>query len=946
MSLRLRVRGIVGLALLVASSLAGSVTAKEDPQALPRDESIVVRTLTNGMRVCFCPNANPKGAVSIALYMDVGSVQEQDDQRGYAHFVEHMAFDGSMHFPPGTVRPYFDYIGASGGRLNGRTSYDWTVYLAHLPSYDAESLRRTLLFFADVGRSLRFDSQEVEKEKPVIVAEARDRPDPAGNEDAAVRSLALRDSRYLHRAPIGDLDVVRSATSESLRAFYRAWYRPERAVLVVVGDVGWTTLEPIVERLFANWKASGPRPPAIDRGVTVPGTQDVRVQTDPETLLSSIRIVHRRPAAVLTDRHRVRDSMLHYLAANMLERRLKSRKGNGVAFRTLFGSVDWFRCRSFATSAWGATAEPEAWKTALRALVMEIRRARTEGFTPAELAEVRTSWQVEGTEVETSQRTSALAENLLSQLDIGMAPTRVKPWRNVRNEILAGVAAADVNASLRSTWDWSRIGLVITLPRPEKGATAPTVPDVRAELEACLRGPIDAPSPSTAEPRSVAPVVKLVDEEPQAGRFVARRHYPELDVRTARTGNGVHVQWKPVDGKSVHVTATFFGGILEEKKEVRGITDVLCRALAQGRITIGKHDEKAVARYLQAHDLTWSTRRDTAHFALTIGAPSDKLEAALRLLHAAVRELKIESGALEDAKEATAYEAWKDYEDPWARAESNLEWYLSGSDVRFRPIRQETCEALTGPQTQTWLDRLLRTAPMEVAIVGGFQTDDVEVLAQRWLGSLPQRPDRFDALRALQKLSQWKLPQAFRDTGRAKGTRAAVTVAWRGADDLRGHLRLTAVAFILKGRLYDTVRERDGLTYSISVSYELHDYEGMRRIRVDLTTDPDKAARAATRVREVVAQFAADGPTEAEVVAAQRMISSQVALVRASSEPWSMLLPRRRALRIPLEGLHALLERPKITQEGLAATARQTLRPDRRVQIIVDPNEPNNAEAK
>src|SRR5499427_7550740 len=206
--------------------------------ALPFDAAVKTGSLPNGLKYYIRQNGRPAQRVSMRLAVKAGSMMEADDQRGLAHLIEHMAFNGSTHFKPGEVFAYFESVGARlGPHVNAYTSFDETVYMLDLPSDKPEILQKAMFALSDYAGGLTLSPEEIDKERPVVIEEWR----LGLGAGARIRDkqfpLLFYKSRYAERLPIGSPDVIRNAPPARLKAFYDTWYRPERMALVIVGDV-------------------------------------------------------------------------------------------------------------------------------------------------------------------------------------------------------------------------------------------------------------------------------------------------------------------------------------------------------------------------------------------------------------------------------------------------------------------------------------------------------------------------------------------------------------------------------------------------------------------------------------------------------------------------------------------------------------------------------------
>src|ERR671913_2305675 len=300
-TLRLLLIVMVTAAALPARPLAQAV-APAAPQAsfssserLPFDAAVITGTLPNGLQYSVRRNTRPEKRVMLQLAVKAGSVDEADDQQGLAHFLEHMAFNGTNRFKPGELIAALESTGARlGPHVNAYTSFDETVYMFTLPTDKEGLVEKGMQALADFAGGMSLDPVEIDKERGVVVEEWR------GGLGAGSR---LRDqqipvlyygSKYAERLPIGKPDVLKAFTPATLREFYARWYRPDRMALVVVGDIDPAAIEAQVKTMFGPMQK--PSTPAPVRSYDVPLHSDllVAVATDPEATQSSVSVLRKR----------------------------------------------------------------------------------------------------------------------------------------------------------------------------------------------------------------------------------------------------------------------------------------------------------------------------------------------------------------------------------------------------------------------------------------------------------------------------------------------------------------------------------------------------------------------------------------------------------------------------------------------------------------------------
>src|ERR671918_1238775 len=241
--------------------LAGSVhpTAQDLNAPLPLDPAVRTGTLPNGLKWFVRHNARPEKRVALRLAVKAGSIDEDDDQRGLAHVLEHMAFNGTAHFKPGELVAYLESIGARfGPHVNAYTSYDETVYMLNVPTDREGVLERGFVALSDFAGGMTLDPREIDRERGVVIEEWRGRLGANARMQVVHGKAIYGASKYTERLPIGTPEVLKTFTPQRLRDFYDKWYRPDRMAVIVVGDIEPAAAEKLVAKHFSPLKARGP----------------------------------------------------------------------------------------------------------------------------------------------------------------------------------------------------------------------------------------------------------------------------------------------------------------------------------------------------------------------------------------------------------------------------------------------------------------------------------------------------------------------------------------------------------------------------------------------------------------------------------------------------------------------------------------------------------------
>ncbi len=322
--LRKRVASLIGALALVVFVVGLSAQALSVSQPLPVDPAVRTGELANGMRYYIRRNTLPANRVSMRLAVNVGSIHEEDDQRGLAHFLEHMAFNGSENFKPGELIAFLESIGARfGPHVNAYTSFDETVYMLEVPIDKPGYLDRGMLALHDFAAGATLAAEEIEKERGVVIEEWRGRLGAGSRLTEKQLPVIFAGSRYAQRLPIGTPEVLKSFPRQRLADFYRKWYRPDQMAIVVVGDVDPDEAQQLVDKRFGVIARPTTAVGTVDRSVPPNKVILYSVATDPEAQAWTIAVAYKR--SIESDRTvgDYRRLLIQQIVAQMLNLRLR-----------------------------------------------------------------------------------------------------------------------------------------------------------------------------------------------------------------------------------------------------------------------------------------------------------------------------------------------------------------------------------------------------------------------------------------------------------------------------------------------------------------------------------------------------------------------------------------------------------------------------------------------
>ncbi|HEY0131160.1 MAG TPA: pitrilysin family protein, partial [Allosphingosinicella sp.] len=467
-------RCLLALLLLVAAPVqaAGDSSWFYKNTDIPPDPAWTFGTLPNGLRYAVRRNAVPEGQVSVRLRIDAGSLHEEEKERGWAHFVEHMAVRGTKNFGDGEVRETWQRLGASfGSDTNASTEPTQTVYMLDLPRADRASLDTSLRLLADMADTALFDPKIVDTERGVVLSEYGRRTELAVKLREMMMPLFYGGLKYAQRDTIGTEATLKGADAAGLKAFYERWYRPDRATLVMVGDADPRLMEELIAARFGGWKPSGPAPSEPDYGAPADVPQRTAAIAYPGSphfaTLSWIRPYRRVPPS----KAREQRNLARTLASRILNRRLEAKARGEAAF--LNAQVQAENSVNVAdTTQMSVMAKEGRWQQALTeayAILADALKAppsRTE--IDREMENIRTAGRA-AVQGDPTQRSQIRAGRLISAIDGNSVISTAQIQLALFEELAPSMTPEAVQAALKDMFQGSGPRLAMLSPAPVAG---------------------------------------------------------------------------------------------------------------------------------------------------------------------------------------------------------------------------------------------------------------------------------------------------------------------------------------------------------------------------------------------------------------------------------------------------------------------------------------------
>ncbi|MFN3584315.1 M16 family metallopeptidase [Phenylobacterium sp.] len=929
-------------AVLPAAAASPHTQASVGPAAWPQaasdlraDPDIRFGVLPNGMRYAIRKQSIPAGQGAFRLWFDAGSLDETDAQQGLAHFLEHMAFNGSKGVKEGEMLKMLERLGlAFGPDTNASTGFSETTYMLDLPRTDAETVETSLMLMREAASNLSIDPDAVDRERGVVLSEERARDTPGYRVVKERLAFWLKGQRLPTRMPIGKVEVLRTAPASEIADFYRRWYRPERAVFVAVGDFDVDAMEAKIRARFADWQGEGPAGVPPSEGRVQPRGPEAKLVLEPGAQLS-LQVAWISPPDHAPDtRAKRRRDLIENLGLAILNRRYATIAR--AADPPFIGAVAYqFQQEDEAEIALvSVNAEPARWAEAMAAAEQEQRRAVQYGVSQAELdreiEEMRALLRAAAAGAAT-RRQVELANEIVNSLADDQVVTSPADELAFFENVVKDLKAETVSTALKTVFQGQGPLVFMATPRPVDGGEKTLL----ATFEASRARPVSPPEAASA-------VSWPYESFGPAGKVAERREIADLGTTFVRFENGVRLTVKPTRFRDdeVLVRVNVGDGLLDLPSD-RQSPAWLANAWIEGGLK--KIDTDDMERVLAAkvYGARFGLTDDT--FAFTGSTRTGDLPTQLQVLAAYLSEPGLREEAFTRLK--AAYQTAHDQLESTDGGVLNrdLPGLLHAGDRRWTfPSQQEIAGARLDDLTGAVLPHV-EAGPVEVLVVGDVTVDDAIAAVAATFGALPPRPEPRPVPENARKVAFPKgggAPVVLTHKGRAD--QSIGLIAWPTADYFANpqQARETAVlGEVLKLRLLDELREAQGATYSpnVGVTHSLV-WPGWGYLAASVEVPPGKLPSFFDDVARIVANLKAKEPAADELARAKAPRLERLQKAQLTNQYWLGELsgaqadPRRLdAIRQTLPGTR------KVTAADVRRAAQAWLKDETAFRIEVRP---------
>jgi zinc protease len=846
-----------------ASGITPSLSAQDLSKKVPLDPNVRIGKLKNGLTYYIRKNEEPKNRAELRLAIKAGSILETDDQQGLAHFMEHMNFNGTTHFPKNELVNFLQKTGVRfGADLNAYTSFDETIYELPIPTDSAGLLDKGLLVLEDWAHGALLDPSEIEKERGVVLEESRmGRGAQQRMRDQFLKQI-LNNSRYAERLPIGKDSILKTFKPATIKAFYKDWYRPDLMAVIAVGDFDPNVVEAAIKQKFGSIPSPVKPKQRPTYRIPLDGSTNVAIVTDPEYPQNLIQVIYKQPEQKEKTLKDVRDNIIIGLYNSMIGQRMQelTQKANppflfGMSqYGSFMGDLDAYTSVAFAKDA-------GSMEVALKAVLEENARVQKFGFTEAELDRSKKD-MLNALERAFKEKDKTKSVNYTREY-IGHF-LNDKPFMGIEayfdlvKKNIDGIKVSEINhVASKYITDKNR-SVVLMGPEKSKG-------DMLTEAQ--IRKILDESGKDVTAYVDDVLDSPLLPTEPKAGKVVSEKQFPKLGMTELTLSNGVKVMLKPTNFKNdqILLKATAKGGysLFPGERPTGMFSSYMIESGG-----VGPYNQTQLQKFLAGK--TVNAGPYISELTEGIGGstnPKD-LETTLQLVYAYFTEprkdAEVVGGLL--ANQRAYLENQQKTVTPDKVFSDSLNAILTNHNPDRRPLTPETIDKVNLDRALTmYKDRFADASDFIFTFVGAFKIEQIKPLLEKYIGGLPST-DRDDT---------FKHPNIFPPKGRIEKTvykglepKSKVSLILSGEYDYspENNVQIEALQEVLQIKLIEALREEESGVYGVGVSQSTEKIpSGHYRFSIGFGCAPENVDKLVKRTIDEIGKIKTNGADKKDI---------------------------------------------------------------------------------
>ncbi|MEV4886077.1 insulinase family protein [Chitinophaga ginsengisegetis] len=905
---------------MLLSVVTGSIAhAQQTGETVPMDPEVTIGKLPNGFTYYIRKNTTPEKRAVMYLVNKAGSILETDEQRGLAHFLEHMAFNGTTHYPKNELVNYLQKSGVRfGADLNAYTGFDETVYQLPVSVEDKTVFRNAMQIMRDWAQELTLSDEEIDNERGVILEEKRQRLGSAQRIQDKVMPLSVNQSLYASRLPIGTEEVLKNFKHEQIRAFYKDWYRPDLQALIVVGDVNVAQIEKSIRAMFADLRS--PAQPKERKYTTIPltGKNQFLAVTDPEVATTRLELTIKQQGATIKTKTDFSNILIQSLFNSMVSDRMNevARQKNapflsgGAGFGKMMANLSGLSGR--------VVLKPGETEKGIKAWWTEIQRIKKYGFTEGELQRAKTSF-LSNVSLSYKERDKTPSESYVREYVKHFLEGEASPGSAYETALYKAITDTltlkGFNAVIQSYFKDTDRDLILVANDKQKDSLPSEATVLQWMNEAATA------SIAAYEDKKVLRTT-LLDSAPQPGTIISEKVIKDLGITSLELSNGLKVLLKPTSFKKDEILFNGFSrGGLSQVSDADFYNASIAASLVSAS-GVSDMTQAELRKLLTGKNVSVSPFISETSEGISGGAADEDLETALQLVYLYFTSPRKDPVMFSNMIEQARLSYANANKAPRQLYSDTLNAVMANYHFRKMQLPEQQLNLLDADQALAiYKNRFADAAGFIFTFVGNFNTDSIKPLLVKYLGSLPALHKQEDV-----KDLQLNYPQGrvVKKVVAGKEPQAIVTLAFSGSFpyDITTSDQMKALAGVLNIRLTERLREQEAGVYSVNVNANTRKVpSGEYMFGINFICDPRNVETLILSVNSEIMKLKTTGVAEDDVVKYKAGYKSSVERAFKENGFWLNYIASTLLNREPLQQPDIKDRLQQITPETLQQTA-------------------------
>ena len=920
---------------------AATTVKKANDTLIPNDPNVKIGKLANGLTYYIRKNGEPKNRAELYLATRIGSLMEEDDQQGLAHFTEHMAFNGTKDFPKNDIINYLQKAGVRfGADLNAYTGFEQTVYQLPIPTDSALVFKTGFKILANWAGKVVMEGEEIDKERGVIIEEDRQRGKNAQERmSKQLLPLLLKGSRYENRLPIGKIDILKSFTHDRIRSFYSDWYRPNLQAVIAVGDFDVNEVEQLIKTNFAG--LTNPANPRPRLNYDLPDNKEplVKVITDPEQPYDVAMIMYKLRGQVTKTTAGFKKRLMYGMINSMLGARfteiLQKENAPFIFAQSSFGAYQGglvSGMNAFQTVV--AAKSGDQLEKAFAGAIAENERMSRFGFVQSEL-DVAKKNILAGNEKQFKEKDKTASSNFVQQylnnfLKGSVIPSIDYTYTETQKAV-ADITLNEINSLVKTLTPKENQIIIVQAPEKDK-ASLPTEAQLIAAVKNAGTGITAYVDNSLNKP--------LLEKKPTEGKVVNERKIDAVGVTELTLSNGIKVLLKPTDFKNDQIIFSSFskGGISTANDEDLESAQMASLIAQSG---VGEFNPTQLSKLLAGNTGRAGAYIDDLYQGFSGSSSPKDVETAFQMIYAYAtkprKDAEIFNKNISDYKVVLGNKN----ANPNSVFGDTVQAVLSSYNKRAMPTNLEDLDKVSIEKAfNFYKDRFADASEQTFVIVGAFDINTIKPFIETYIASLPALNKKQDFIDRGIRAPKGKISKTV-----YKGLedKAAVELYLHGdyTFNADNNIQLDALKGALEIKILERLREKESGVYSPQVGLNLEKYPaGHYYFNISFSCAPANVEKLIAAALDEVSKIKTSGASPDDITKFKSEEQRQLELNLRNNNYWLGYLSSRLKNGEDLDQVLSEKQRlNNITVESTKASAQKYLNDDNYIRLVLLPQQ-------